>query len=73
MVLLILKTHRALHFRGRINKSPQRIARQRVVVPAGIHVVKFPRFVVRALRVRTVEEEPFNFVRRVQRVPFVFV
>ena len=40
MVFLILKSHRALHFRGRVDERTQRIARQRMVIAAGIYVIE---------------------------------
>ena len=40
MVLLVLETHRALHFGRGVDEGAQRIAGQRVVVSAGIDVFK---------------------------------
>ncbi len=71
MVLLVLEAHGALHFRGCVNKRAQRIARQRVVISAGIHVFKLAGFVVAPLRVHPLEEEAFNLVGRIQGVAFV--
>ena len=73
MILLILEPHRALHFGARVDKRPQRIARQRMVVAAGVHVFELTRLVVAALGILAVEKKSFNLVCRIQRVAFPFV
>ena len=73
VVLFVLETHRALHFGGGVDKGTQRIARQRVIVAAGVDVFKLPRFVIAALGVRSFEQEAFDFVGCIQRVAFFFV
>ena len=49
VILLVLEAHRALHFRGRVDERAQRVARQRVIVAAGVHVFELAGFVVAAL------------------------
>ena len=73
MILFVLEAHRALHFGGRVNKTAQRIAGQRVVIAAGVHVLKFVRLVIVTFGVFTLEQETFDFVRRIERIAFVFV
>src|SRR4030081_1676080 len=73
MVLFVLEAHRTLYLRGRIDEGAQRIAGQRMVVSAGIHVLKFPRFVVAPLRVRSLKQESFNLVRGIQGVFLILV
>jgi len=46
VILFVLKTHGALHFRAGVDKRAQRVAGQRVIVSAGIDVFKFSGFVV---------------------------
>ena len=65
MVLLILKTHRPLHLCGRIDELTQRIARQRVIVAALIHILERPRLVEAPLGVDPLKQEAFNLVRRI--------
>ncbi len=43
MVFLVLEAHRALHFGRGIDESPQRVARQRVIISAGIYVLELVR------------------------------
>ncbi len=52
-------------------KRAQRIAGQRVIVAAGVHVFELAGLVVVPLGVYALEEEAFNLVGRVQRVAFV--
>ena len=73
MVLLVLKAHRALHFSGGVDESSQRIARQRMIVAAGVDVFELPAFVIVALGVGPLEQEAFNFVGGVERVPLLLV
>src|SRR6185312_10671037 len=73
MILLILESHRALHFRGCIDESAQRIAGQRVIVAAGVYVIEFGGLVITTLRVRSFEQEAFDFVGGIKRESFVFV
>src|ERR1017187_923752 len=40
VVLLVLKPHRPLHFRAAVDEVPQRIPRQRVVIPARVHILE---------------------------------
>ena len=73
MILFVLESHRPLHFRRRIDKRPQRIARQRMIIAACIHIFELARLVVSALGVRTKEQKTFDFVRRIQRVALLLV
>src|SRR6266478_6409149 len=73
MVFFVLEAHRTLHFSSRIDEGAQRIAGQRVVVSAGIHVLEFSSFVVATLRVRSLKQESFNLIRGIQRVLFILV
>ncbi len=68
MVLLVLETHRALHFSDRVDERPQRIARKRMVVAAGVDVLELPGLVVRLLRIDAFEDEAFDLVCGVERV-----
>ncbi len=52
VVLLVLEAHRALHFGGGVDEGAQRIAGQRVVVAAGVHVFELAGFVVACARRR---------------------
>ncbi len=70
MIFFVLKTHRSLHFGGGVNKSAQRIARERVVISTGIHILEFASFVILAFGVRAFEQETFNFVRGIERITF---
>ena len=45
VVLLVLETHGALHFGGRVDERAQRIAGQRVIVAAGVDVLELAGFV----------------------------
>jgi hypothetical protein len=73
VILLVLKTHRALHFRGGVDKRAQRIARKRVIISAGIDIFKLAGFVVAGLRVHAVEQKALDLVRSVERVTFLLV
>ena len=70
VVLLVLEAHGALHFGGGVDELPQRIARQRVIVAAGVDVVELAGFVVASLGVGAVEEEALDLVGGVQGVAF---
>ena len=73
VILFVLEAHGALHFGGRIDEGAQRIAGQRVIVAAGVHVFELARLVVGALGVRPLEQEAFDFVGRVQGVAVLLV
>src|ERR1700738_1574667 len=71
MIFLVLKAHGALHFGGGVGESTQWIARQGMVVAAGVHVFKFERFMEAALGIGPFEQKAFNFVGGVKREPFL--
>ncbi len=73
VILLVLEAHRALHFRRAVDELPQIVARQRVVVAARVHILELAGLVVVPLRVHALEQEPFDFVGRVQRVALLLV
>src|SRR5260221_1669735 len=73
MVFLILEAHGALHFRRGIDERAQRIAGQRMVIAAGVHIVELAGFVVATLGVCALEEEALNFVGGVERIAFFLV
>ncbi len=73
VIFLVLEAHGALDFSGRINKCAQRIAGQRVIVTARVHVLKSAVCMIVAFCIRTFEEETFNFVRSVERVALLLV
>ena len=73
VVFFVLEAHGALHFGGGVNKGAQRIAGQRMVVAAGIDVLELASFVIAALGVRSLEQETFNLVGRVERVALLLV
>src|SRR5271165_2380966 len=68
MVLLVLESHGALHFGGRVNESAQRIAGQRVVVTASIYIFELLGFMIAALGVSSIEEKAFDLVGGVKSV-----
>src|SRR3984885_7023153 len=68
MILLILEAHRTLHLGRRVDELPQRIARQRVIIPPLIHILEAASLVIRTLGVHPLKQEPFNLVRRIQRI-----
>ena len=68
MVLLVLKAHGALNFSGGVDKFPQWVARQRVVIAASINVVERAGFDEGLLRVDAIEQETLDLVRGVQRI-----
>src|ERR1019366_6506283 len=68
MVLLVLESHGALHFGGGVDESAQRIAGQRVIVAAGVDVIKLLGFMIMALGLDAVEEKAFNLVGGVEGV-----
>src|SRR5260221_9233024 len=73
MVFLILKAHGALYFRRGIDEGAQWVARQRMVIAAGVHIVELAGFVVATLGVCALEEEAFNLIGGVERVAFLLV
>ena len=54
-------------------KCAQRIAGQRVIIPARVHIFELAGLVIVPLRVRALEDEAFDFVGRVQRVAVLLV
>jgi len=68
VVLFVLETHGALNFRRRVDELPQRVARQRVVVAAGVDVLELACLVIAPLGVGALEQKAFNLVGGVQRV-----
>ena len=73
VVLLVLEAHGALHFGGGIDKRAQRIARQRVIIAAGIDVLELAGLVVMPLGVGTLEQEAFDFIGGVEGVAVLLV
>ena len=73
MIFLVLEAHRALHFRRGIDKSSQRIAGQRMIVPACVDVFELQAFVIMALRIGALEQESFNLVGGIEGVPLLLV
>ena len=73
MVLLVLEAHRALHFRCGVDERAQLIARQRVIVAAGVDVLELAGFGIVPLGVHALEEEAFDFVGGVQGVIVLLV
>src|SRR5579859_4416997 len=73
MVFLILEAHGALHFSRGIDKRAQRIARQRVIIAAGVYVFELARLVVTALGISALEEKALNLIGGVERVAFFLV
>ncbi len=73
MVFLILESHRALHFRCSVNEHAQRIARQRVIIPARVDVLELAGFVIGALGIRSLKQKAFNLIRCIERVAFFLV
>src|SRR5262249_42285082 len=73
MILLIFEPHRALHFRRAIDKLAQRVARQRMIIAAGVDVFELALLGVMALCVDAVKQETFDFVGGVQRKLLFFV
>ena len=51
VILLVLEAHGALHFGGGVDERAQRVAGQRVIVAAGVHVLELAGFVVAPLGV----------------------
>ena len=68
VILLVLKPHRALHFGDHVDEVAQRVAGQRIIVPAGIDVFERVRFVIAALGVEPLKEKAFDLVGGVERV-----
>src|SRR5277367_6098941 len=66
VVFFILEAHGALHLGRGVDKRAQRIAGQRMVVAAGIHVFKFSGFVVAGFGIGAAEEDTFDFVGGIQ-------
>ena len=73
MVLLVLEAHRALHFRHSVDETAQRIAGQRVEIAARVHILELPGLGKAPLRIDAREQEAFDLVGRVQRVPFLSI
>ena len=73
MVLLILEAHRALHLGNRIDERAQRVSRQRVKVPASVHVFELVRLMVTPLGVFPGKQKAFNFIGRVQGVAVLVI
>ena len=71
MILLILETHGALYFRSGVDEAAQRIARQRVVIATGIHVLEGSSLMVAALGIRSFKQEAFDLVSGIKCVAFV--
>ena len=68
MVLLVLEAQRALHLGRRVDERAQRVAGQRVIVAAGVHVVEALLLEEVLLRIHALEQEALDLVRGVQRV-----
>ena len=73
MILFVLESHGALHFGGGVDERAQRVAGQRMVVAAGIHVFELAGLVVVALGIHALKQEAFDLVGRVQGVALLFV
>src|SRR6476659_5151258 len=73
MVLLVLKSHGALHFGGCVDERAQKIAGQRMVVAAGVDVLELAGLVVMALSVGSLEQETLDFISGVQGVALFVV
>src|SRR5262249_4251057 len=73
VILFILEAHGALHFGRGVNERAQRIAGQRVVVAAGIHVLKLAGLMVPAFGVGSGEEKALDFVGSIEGVAFLVV
>jgi len=68
VVLLVLETHRALHFRGGVDELAERVTGERVVVTALVDVLEGASLVVVTLGVDAIEEEALNLIGGVERV-----
>ena len=68
MVLLVLEAQRALHLGRGVDEGAQRIAGQRVIVAAGVHIVEALLLGKVLLRIHALEQEALNLVRGIQRV-----
>src|SRR4029077_6853103 len=73
VILFILEAHGALYLGALVDKRSQRVAGQRVIVSAGIHILEFAGFVIAPLGVEAGENEAFDFVGGIQRVAVLFV
>jgi hypothetical protein len=73
VILLILEAHGALHFGACVDEGSQRVAWERVVVAAGVDILKFAGFVIASFGIGAIEQEAFDFVRGVERVVLFFV
>ena len=51
----------------------QRIARQRVIIAAGVHILELAGLVIVPLRILAIEQEAFDFVGGIQRVAVLLV
>ncbi len=72
VILFVLESHGPLHFGAPVDKGAQRIAGQRVIVSAGVHILEFAGFVIAPLGVEARENEAFDFIGGVQRVAVLF-
>ncbi len=68
VILLVLEAHGTLHFGGLIDEGAQRIARQRVVVTTGVHILERVAVGEFLFGVGAGEQESLNFVGGIQRV-----
>src|SRR5579871_2064630 len=68
MVLLVFEAHRPLNLSRRIDELTQRIARQRVIVPALVDILERTRLMVATLSIDTLKQKSFNLVGCVQRI-----
>ena len=68
VVFLVLEAHRALDFGDRIDKRTERIARQRLVIAAGVDVLEFVGLIEALLRVDAAEEKALDLVGRIERI-----
>src|SRR4051812_32754404 len=68
VILFVLEPHGALNFRSAVDKCAERVAGQRVVIAAGVHVLESLGFVIGALRVLTLEQEALDFIGGVEGV-----
>ncbi len=59
MIFFIGETHRALHFGGGVNKLPQRIAGQGMIIAADADEFEMTGFVMMPFRIAALEELAF--------------
>src|SRR5579864_9372666 len=72
MILFVLETHRALHFRSGVDEGAQRVAGKGMVVSAGVDIFELAAFVIVPLGVGAFKEKSFDFVGGVESV-FLFL